>query len=73
MRVQTRDHPEAREIPVDAFRPPNQNPVQYVIHCVESGIPIEGPLSPQLCRIGQQIVDSAVKSAREGKTVPLVS
>ena len=53
--------------------PPNQNPVQYMIHCPESGKPIEGPLSPQLCRVGQQIVDSAVKSARENKTVPLVT
>ncbi len=73
IRVQTRDHPEAREIPVDELRPPNQNPVQYMIHCLESGKPIEGPLSSQLCRIGQQIVDSAVKSARENKTVPLIS
>jgi glucose-fructose oxidoreductase len=73
IRIQTREHPEARDFPVDELRAPNQNPVQYMIHCLESGKPIEGPLSPQLCRIGQQIVDSAVKSAREGKTVPLVT
>ena len=71
--MQTRDHPEAREMPVHELRPPHQNPVQYMIHCLETGKPIEGPLSPSLCRIGQQIVDSAVKSAREGKTVPLIS
>ena len=73
IRMQTRDHPEAREMPVHELRPPHQNPVQYMIHCLETGKPIEGPLSPSLCRIGQQIVDSAVKSAREGKTVPLIS
>ena len=33
----------------------------------------EGPLSPKLCRIGQQIVDSAVLSSRMKTTVKLVA
>jgi glucose-fructose oxidoreductase len=33
---------------------------------------VEGPLSPEIARIGQQIVDSAVLSAREKRTVPLI-
>jgi glucose-fructose oxidoreductase len=72
IRVQTRDHPEGRDLPVDTLLPPFQNPIQYVIHCLETGQPVQGPLSPPLCRIGQQIVDSAVLSAREKRTVPLV-
>jgi glucose-fructose oxidoreductase len=56
---------------VDALRPPHQNPIQYLIDCIENENPIEGPLSPQISRIGQQIVDSAVLSARERRTVPL--
>ncbi len=73
VRVQTRDHPEGRDLPVDTLQPPFQNPIQYVIHCLETGQPVQGPLSPQLCRIGQQIVDSAALSAREKRTVPLVA
>jgi glucose-fructose oxidoreductase len=73
IRVQTQERPEARDIPVDELKPPMQNPVQYMIDCIERGKPIEGPLSPSFCRIGQQIVDSAVLSARERRTVPLVT
>ena len=72
VRVQTKDHPDAREIPVDELRPPHQNPIQYLIHCLETGEPVTGPLSPQLSRIGQQIVDTALISAREKRTVKLI-
>jgi glucose-fructose oxidoreductase len=72
IRVQTRAHPEGQVIPVDELQPPFQNPIQYIIHCVKTGEPVSGPLSPAICRIGQQIVDSAVLSAREKRTVPLV-
>lgn len=72
VRVQTKNHPAAREIPVDQSQPPNQNPIQYLIHCLETGESVTGPLSPQLSRIGQQIVDTAVISAREKRTVRLV-
>lgn len=70
--VQTMDNPRARPVPVDALRPPRQNPVQYIIHCLQTGDPVEGPLSPELSRIGQQIVDTAVISAREKRAVPLI-
>ena len=71
VRVQTRDCAEGRDIPVDALLPPFQNPVQYVIHCLETGAPVEGPLSPATARTGQQIVDAALVSAREKRTVLL--
>lgn len=73
IRLQTRDCPEGKLVPVDALKYPERNPVEYVLSCLESGRALEGPLAPDLCRIGQQIVDSAVKSAREKRTVPLVS
>lgn len=72
IRVQTRDCVEGRDLPVDVLEPPLQNPLQYIVHCLETGCPLEGPLSPQMCRVGQQIVDSAVLSAQEKRTVPLV-
>jgi glucose-fructose oxidoreductase len=73
VRVQTREHPAGRELPADQISPPNQNPVQYLIDCLERGVAIEGPLSISTSRIGQQIVDAAVKSAAEKRTVTLVA
>jgi glucose-fructose oxidoreductase len=72
IRVQTQERPEGFEVPVDELRPPHDNPINYVLHCLETGAPITGPLSPKIARIGQQIVDSAIQSVREKRTVPLV-
>ncbi len=73
VRIQTSAHPEGEDVPVDSLAHPFHNPVAYVLHCLEKGKKVDGPLSPKIARIGQQIVDSAVKSARLGRTVPLVS
>ncbi len=72
VRVQTADCCEGREVPVDTLAEPHQNPVQYVIDCLEKDRPVEGPLSVEISRIGQQIVDTAVLSAKEKRTVALV-
>ena len=72
IRVQTRANLEGEDVPVDAPAAPLQDPIQYFVHCIREGRPIEGPLSPKISRIGQQIVDSSVLSARLGKTVKLV-
>lgn len=73
VRVQTRDCPEGRDLAVDSMEVPFQNPVQYFLHRLESGSPVEGPLSVEISRIGQQIVDSALLSAREKRCVPLIA
>jgi glucose-fructose oxidoreductase len=73
VRLQTRAEPAGLSIPVDELRAPLQNPIQYFVHCIQTGATMEGPLSPRIARIGQQIVDSAVRSARLRKTVPLVA
>ncbi len=72
VRLQTREDPAGRDIPVDTLVPPGQNPVQYVIHCLEAGETVKGPLSPEICRTGQRIVDSAVLSALHKHTVRLL-
>lgn len=72
IRIQTADHPEAYDLPVDTLLPPYQNPIQYLIHCIATGEPVTGPLSPALCRIGQQIVETAVQSAQAKRTLPLI-
>jgi glucose-fructose oxidoreductase len=70
--VQTSEHPEGSDVPVDTLRSPFQNPIQYVVDCLEDGRAVEGPLSVEISRIGQQIVDTAVRSAREKRTLPLL-
>lgn len=72
IRLQSREHPEGIEIPVDAIDVPFQNPVQYVIHCLVNDLAIEGPLDPVICRVGQQIVDTAFQSAKQGRSLPLL-
>ncbi len=72
IRVQTRTHPEGSIVPSDELKTPMQNPVQYVIHCLEDGQPLHGPLSPELSRIGQRVVDAAIQSATERRTVSLL-
>ncbi|WP_414660320.1 Gfo/Idh/MocA family protein [Horticoccus sp. 23ND18S-11] len=72
IRVQSRAHPGGEIVPVDELRAPFADPIQYFVHCLREGRPLEGPLSPKISRIGQQIVDSAILSARLGRTVNLV-
>ncbi len=72
VRLQTAARPEGEDLPVDVLAHPFHNPVSYVLHCLESGKKVDGPLSPKIARIGQQIVDTAVRSARLRKTVPLI-
>jgi len=69
--IQTRDNPGGYEHPVDAFPDGESNGIEYTLKRIEAGLPIEGPLSPALARIGQQIVDSAIRSSVTGQTVPL--
>jgi glucose-fructose oxidoreductase len=70
--LQTRANPAGEEVPVDELQPPHQGPIQHMLHCLETGQTPEGPLSPAVSRIGQQIVDSAQKSIREQRTVELI-
>lgn len=69
--VQTTDRPECHEVPVMDVAPPFQNPVQYMIHCLESEIAIQGPSNPAISRIGQQIVDAAIQSVEQKRSIPL--
>ena len=66
------DCPAGHDVPVDVLAPPMQNPVQYVVETIKQGNPIEGPLSTSISRIGQQIIDTAVKSLETRCPVPLM-
>lgn len=73
VRLQTRHQPQRTKVFCDTLKSPERNPIEYFLHCIKTGAKLTGPLSPEISRIGQQIVDSAVLSAREKRTVPLVS
>lgn len=72
VRLQTLEQPEGFTVAVDTAQPPYQNCLQYLIHCLENDEPIAGPLSVSTSRIGQQIVDTAVRSAAEHRTIELI-
>ena len=72
VRLQTSACPEGEDLSVDVLKHPFHNPIAYVLHCLEAGRAIDGPLSPVIARIGQQIVDTAILSVEKGGTVPLV-
>ena len=71
IRVQTRQHPAGETIPCDDLQHPFHAPIPYVLHCLVNSLPIEGPLDPQIARIGQFVVDAAVQSANRKTTVRL--
>ncbi|MEO1235988.1 MAG: Gfo/Idh/MocA family oxidoreductase [Planctomycetota bacterium] len=72
IRLQTTDDRVGRDMPVDELVSPFTGPIDYFAHCIRDDRPIEGPLSPAVCRIGQQIVDTAFASARQKKTLALI-
>jgi len=71
VRIQTCDRPEGYDQGADQLLPPFQDPVQYLVHCIRTGCPVDGPLSPAMSRLGQEIVDAAVRSADLKRTVTL--
>ena len=69
--VQTRKKPQLHPIVAPQVKAPHQNPVQYLLDCLDHGRKLAGPVSLPISRIGQEIVDAAVRSARLKKTVKL--
>jgi glucose-fructose oxidoreductase len=72
VRLQTEDCPEGKDVPVIDLPENAREPVGYFLDCLENGHNPEGPLSPEIARIGQQIVDTAYQSAQEKRTLALL-
>jgi len=72
LRVQTRTRPEQHEIGLPELIAPWRDPIEYFVHCIQTGEPLRGPLSPAMSRIGQQIVDTVAASAAAKSTMPLL-
>lgn len=70
--VQTRARPECHEVAVDPLPEGQQNAIQYAIGCIRRGEPVAGPLAPALCLTAQRIVDTAVASASQKRTLALL-
>ncbi len=70
--LQTRRHPQIHPMPVHELTAPHRRPVEYVLSRWRAGLDVEGPLSPAMSRIGQRIVETARRSADEGRTLELL-
>lgn len=70
--VQTRARPERHKIAVDPLPEGQKNAIEYVLGCIGNGQPVTGPLDPHLCLTAQRIVDTAVQSAAQKRTLELL-
>ncbi|HEX5322676.1 MAG TPA: Gfo/Idh/MocA family oxidoreductase [Capsulimonadaceae bacterium] len=61
--------PEA--IPAPPTVAPKQNGPQYMIHCLETGAPLEGFCSAKVCRDAQEILEAGLISSDTGQTMTL--
>lgn len=71
--AQTRTRPERHDIPVDPLRESERNGIEYVLGCLARAEPVSGPLDAALCLTAQRIVDTAVASAEQKRTLALLS
>ncbi len=70
--VQTRANPERHNIPADPLPKGQENAINYVLGCLSRGEQVSGPLDPELCLTAQRIVDTAVQSAAQKRTLELL-
>ena len=71
IRVQSSERPEGFDVPVDILPLEQQNGIAAFIDALERGTEPEGPISWQISRAGQLMVDAATQSARAGRAVRL--
>ncbi|MDD3790143.1 MAG: Gfo/Idh/MocA family protein [Sphaerochaetaceae bacterium] len=71
IRVQNREHPEGIVLDSITLEAPNRNPVEYLVDCIENQRELRGPVSPEISRIGQVIVDAAYESGTTQQRVNL--
>lgn len=69
--LQDSRHPEGRQVPVEAQAPHERDSIEAMLHHLDTGEPLDGPMSPQICRTGQVIVDAAVRSVEQGRTITI--
>ncbi len=70
--LQTRARPEGLAIPATPLPEGEAGAIEYVLGRLRRGLPVDGPLDPALCLTAQRIVDTAVQSAAEKRTLALL-
>lgn len=70
--VQTRARPEQHQIAADPLPAGESNVIEYAVSHLKRGAAIDGPLAPDLCLTAQRIVDTAMQSAVEKRTLSLL-
>ncbi len=70
--VQTRTRPDVHALPVDPLSAGERNGIEYSLGCIERREAVSGPLDPGICLSAQRIVDTAVRSAAEKRTLTLI-
>ena len=70
--VQTRQRPEPTRVPAEPLRGGQRNAIEYVLGCLTRNEPVRGPLAPDLCLTAQRIIDTAIRSATEKRTLDLL-
>ncbi len=63
---------EPQAVPVDEPKPGRRNAIEYIVDCIRNDRPIEGPVSAEMGLIGQRMIDTALASSRQKRTLPLV-
>ena len=71
--LQTRARPDPHAVPAQPLPDGHRNGIEYVLGCIAQAKPVTGPLDPALGLIGQRIVDTAARSAREKRTLALLA
>jgi predicted dehydrogenase len=67
--LQDADHLEGQVIPADTLTPQVSTGLAAVLHHLETGAPLDAPISTAIGRTGQLMVDAAVLSAESGRRV----
>lgn len=71
--LQDADHLEGLVVPADVLAPEVRTGLAAVLHHLETGEPLDAPISHQIGRVGQLMVDAAVLSAESGRRVEVTS
>jgi predicted dehydrogenase len=69
LRIQDRERPGGYDEPVRELD--FKNPIEYFTHCIHNNEKITGPLSLEVARMGQLLVDAAYKSAETKEIIKL--
>lgn len=70
--IQTRAEPKPTAVPAEPLPVGRRNAIEYVLGCIERGEALSGPLDPAVSLLGQRIVDTAARSAKEKRTLELL-